>query len=109
MEILLLITSMIGIPLICFSLSFSLIFWLIIPGKNNSLLIYFIILFCFVFGLTWNTRLNYGGIGLVSPLKNYLDHRETPSDRFYAQMSSLFILGIILIIYIIFLIYSKFG
>lgn len=107
LEILLLLLSIVGIPTLFSGLGFILIFSLFLPNKSNSILVFFVIVFCFAFALTWNTRIGYGGIGLVQPLKNYLHHKETSIDIFYARISSLFILGIVIITYIFMLIYYK--
>ena len=86
LEFLSLLISVIGWPI--FFLSGAVLTWIIIvPETAFPAVAEFGCLLLLIFGFSWNTRYNGGGIMFVQPLKNYLEHKETEDNRRIGRFS----------------------
>ena len=83
-----LLISIIGWPMLFISLAI-LTWYILVLNSNNPVIPELGSLLVILFGISWNTRYNIGGIILMQPFKNYLQHTETEDDRSTAQFSFL--------------------
>ena len=104
MDMLLLLITIVFYPLLFLAISFFLV--IIFYNTTYFFAVSILILLFIGIAVFWDTKYGIGGVGFIPPLKNYLSHKETKNDKFYARLSIVFIFGIFYIFYIIYITYN---
>ena len=97
-EFLSLLISIIGWPIFFLS-SAVLTLYILVPKSTLPIVPEFGSLLLLIFGFSWNTRYNMGGIILVQPFKNYIKHTETENDRSTGRFSIIFLFFLIFLFF----------
>ena len=93
-----LLMSIIGWPVIL--VSFAILSWIVlVPDSAFPVVAQFGSLLLLIFGISWDTKYNMGGIIFIRPFKNYLHNSETENDRGIARFSFLSLFCIIFILF----------
>ena len=98
LEFISLLISVIGWPV--FFLSGAVLSWyILLPKSTFPIVVYLLTITLLIFGISWDTRYNGGGIMFVRPFKNYLHHSETENDRSIGRFSFLSLICLIFLSY----------
>ena len=98
LELLSLSVNIIGWPVGFLSISiFSWFYW--IPISSNPFIIYLLIALLLFLAISWDIRYGIGGVTVMQPFKNYLNHSEGDDDKNTALISFFGSFCILVLIY----------